>query len=225
VSAADLAQRATETELLDAGVPPEETRRSLADLRLVNRLPGGRGRVLAAVRPFLEAAERPRLLDVGCGSGDVPAFVARAFGRRLTAVGLDLKPLHLESAPDGVLRVVGDARRLPFRPATFDVVTASLFLHHFDPPQIAPLLRSLYALARRALVVSDLQRARAFYLFGRAFFPLMFRSPVSVEDGLLSIRRAFTASELRSAFAEAGIPARIHRAFPYRLLAIAEKRP
>jgi hypothetical protein len=74
-------------------------------------------------------------------------------------------------------------------------------------------------------VVSDLQRARAFYLFGRAFFPLMFRSPVSVEDGLLSIRRAFTASELRSAFAEAGIPARIHRAFPYRLLAIAEKRP
>jgi SAM-dependent methyltransferase len=223
VSAKGLAQRATETELLDEGVPPDEARRSLADLRLVNRLPGGRARLLRAVRPFLEGSEHPRLLDVGCGSGDVPAFIARAFGGRLTAVGVDLKPLHLESAPGGVLRVVGDARRLPFGPASFDVVTASLFLHHFDPPQVAPLLRSLYALARRALVVSDLQRARAFYLFGRAFFPLMFRSRVSVEDGLLSIRRAFTERELRAAFAEAGIPARIRRGFPYRLLAIAER--
>ena len=69
----------------------------------------------------------------------------------------------------------------------------------------------------------DLQRARAFYLFGRACFPLMFRSRVSVEDGLLSIRRAFTAAELRAAFSEAGIPARVLPAFPYRLLAVAER--
>jgi hypothetical protein len=153
----------------------------------------------------------------------VPAFIARAFEGRLTAVGLDLKPLHLEAAPGGVLRVAGDARRPPFRPASFDVVTASLFLHHFDAPDVAPLLRALFALARRALVVSDLQRARLFYAFGRAAFPLMFRSRVSVEDGLLSIRRGFTAAELGSAFAEAGIPVRIRRAHPYRLLAIAEK--
>jgi hypothetical protein len=51
----------------------------------------------------------------------------------------------------------------------------------------------------------------------------MFRSRVSVEDGLLSIRRGFTASELRAAFAEAGIPVRVRRAFPYRLLAVAER--
>jgi len=103
------------------------------------------------------------------------------------------------------------------------VVTASLFLHHFDPPEVAPLLRVLFAAARRALVVSDLQRARLFYAFGRAFFPLMFRSRVSVQDGLLSIRRGFTAGELRSAFSEAGIPVRIRRVAPFRLLAIAEK--
>jgi SAM-dependent methyltransferase len=223
VSGIDLAQRARETELLDDGVAPDEARRSLADLRLVNRLPGGRGRLLGTVRPFLEGTDRPRLLDVGCGSGDVPAFIARAFDGRLTAVGVDLKPLHLEEAPDGVLRVAGDARRLPFGPRSFDVVTASLFVHHFDPPEVASLLRTLYGLARRALVVSDLQRARAFYLFGRAFFPLMFRSRVSVEDGLLSIRRGFTAAELGAAFAEAGIPVRVRRVFPYRLLAIAER--
>jgi hypothetical protein len=45
---------------------------------------------------------------------------------------------------------------------------------------------------------------------------------VSVEDGLLSIRRAFRPPELRQAFERAGIPrVTIERVFPYRLLAIA----
>ena len=68
MSGLDLAQRARETELLDEGVSPDEARRSLADLRLVNRLPGGRGRLFRAVRPFLEGTDRPRLLDVGFAS-------------------------------------------------------------------------------------------------------------------------------------------------------------
>jgi hypothetical protein len=89
---------------------------------------------------------------------------------------------------------------------------------------VAPLLASLFALARRGLVVNDLHRARVPYLFGRVAFPLLFRSPVSVADGLLSIRRAFRPEELRAAFAEAGIPGvRIRRSFPYRLVAVAER--
>jgi hypothetical protein len=103
------------------------------------------------------------------------------------------------------------------------VVTASLFLHHFDGPALGPVLRGLFAVARRALVVNDLRRARVPYAFGRIAFPLLLRSPVSVEDGLLSIRRAFTERELAAAFAEARIPVRIRRAWPYRLLAVAEK--
>jgi hypothetical protein len=86
------------------------------------------------------------------------------------------------------------------------------------------LLRSLYALAARALVVNDLRRARVPYVFGRAAFPLLFRSRVSVEDGLVSIRRSFREPELRAAFAAAGIPSvRIERTWPYRLLAVAER--
>jgi hypothetical protein len=55
---------------------------------------------------------------------------------------------------------------------------------------------------------------------------MLFRSPVSVADGLLSIRRAFRPAELADAFAAAGIPdVRIRRTFPYRLIAVAERRP
>jgi SAM-dependent methyltransferase len=222
----DLGARADDPEALDLGVQPEEALRSLADLRFVNRWLGNRGRFAAAVLPYLRASARPRLLDVGCGSGDVPVQLRRALDGRLAAVGADLKLLHLQAAPSELLRVVADVRALPFAPGTFDVVTASLFLHHFDDRALPGVLSALYALARRALVVNDLRRARIPYLFGRATFPLLFKSRVSVEDGLISIRSSFREPELRTAFAAAEIPTvRIWRSWPYRLLAVAEKAP
>jgi SAM-dependent methyltransferase len=223
---ADLGRRATEAESLDVGVSEAEALRSLADLRLVNRWLGARRRLRRLVLPHLQASAHPRLLDVGCGSGDVSADLVQASPRPVQAVGLDLKWLHVRQVPPAVLPVAGDVRALPFPPRSFDVVLVSLFLHHFDDPDVPGVLRGLYALARRALVVTDLERAQVPYLFGRAFFRLLFRSPVSANDGLLSIRRAFRREELLSAFASAGLGhARIVRAFPYRLLAVAERTP
>jgi SAM-dependent methyltransferase len=220
----DLARRATLPELLDEGVPEEEARRSLADLRFVNRWLGGRRALSAAVSPLLRGLDRPRLLDVGCGSADLPAHLVRRGPRPILAVGADLKLAHLREAPPEVRPVVADVRGLPFAPGAFDVVTASAFLHHFDAAELPGLLRALFALARRGLVVNDLRRARVPYLFGRLTFRWIFRSPVSVADGLVSIRRGFTPAELRTAFAEAGIvPVRVRRSFPYRLVAVAEK--
>ena len=222
----DLRTRASEPEALDVDVAPDEALRSLADLRFVNRWLGNRGRFVHAVLPYLKASPRPRLLDVGCGSGDVTAVLRRALEGRLAAAAVDIKLLHLQAAPRELLRVVADARRLPFAPDTFDVVTASLFLHHFDQAALPDLLRALYALARRALVVNDLRRARVPYVFGKAVFPLLFKSRVSVEDGLISIRSSFREPDLRAAFTAAGVPSvRIERTWPYRLLAVAEKSP
>ena len=174
------------------------------------------------MRPHLPPGGR--LLDVGCGSGDVPAFLLKHLPGPLLAVGVDVKTLHLRAAPRAVRGVVADVRRLPFPDGAFDVVTASLFLHHFDEEALPGVLAGLYRLARRALVVNDLHRARVPYLFGRVAFPLLFRSRVSVEDGLLSIRRGFRADELRAAFTRAGLPAvTVRRLFPYRLLVVAAR--
>jgi ubiquinone/menaquinone biosynthesis C-methylase UbiE len=220
----DLSRRSTEPELLDEGVAEAEALGSLRDLRWVNRWLGGRSSIVRAVLPLLRGRPAPRLLDVGCGSADLPALLVRLSGGRVRAVGVDLKPLHLKQAPAGVRPVVADVRRLPFGPASFDVVTASLFLHHFDAAEAPLVLRELYAIARGAVVVNDLRRARLPYLFGRAVFPLVFRSRVSVNDGLVSIRRAFTVEEMRQAFEDAGIhPVELRRRFPYRIVAVARK--
>jgi SAM-dependent methyltransferase len=220
----DLQKRATDPELLDLGVSPEETLRSLADLRFVNRFLGNRGPFTRAVADLLVGVERPWILDVGCGSADVPARLAQQLGRPVQVVALDIKLLHLQAAPASLHRVVGDVHALPFRPLSFDVVTASLFMHHFDAPELPGVLRSLFALCRRGLVVNDLRRARVPYLFGRATFRLLFRSAVSVEDGLVSIRRAFTPAELRQGFVDADLPqVDIRRTWPYRLLGSARR--
>ncbi len=80
----------------------------------------------------------------------------------------------------------------------------------------------MFALTRKALVVNDLRRARVPLVFARLVFPWIFRSSVSVQDGLTSIRRAFTPGDLRDAFAAAGLSrVEIRRVFPYRLIAVA----
>ena len=219
----DLSQRALEAELLDAEVSDPVAAIALGDLRLVNRWLGNRGRLLAVVRPFLESRPGARLLDVGCASADILDFLRRSATPSPLAVGLDIKLLHLRDAPRQVRCVVGNVSHLPFPPVAFDVVTVSLFLHHFASEEIPPLLRSLYALAKQALIVNDLERARVPYAFARLALPLLFRSRLSVADGLLSIRRGFTRTELAEAFAQAAIPVRIERSFPYRLLAVATK--
>ncbi|HLA78759.1 MAG TPA: methyltransferase domain-containing protein [Vicinamibacteria bacterium] len=203
-------------------MPEAEVRRSLADLRFVNRWLGNRRLLAATVSGLLDGIDKPRLLDVGCGSGDLVEHFRRQCPRPLLAVGLDIKLTHLRSVPPLVRTVVADVRQLPFPPGSFDVVTASLFLHHFDTAELVPLLRGLHLLARRALVVNDLRRARVPYLFGRLAFSWLFASPVSVADGLVSIRRGFRCSELQDAFKNAGIPVRVERSWPYRLLAVAE---
>ena len=219
-----LARRATEAKLLDLGVPEAEVRRSLGDLRFVNRWLAGRGALLQAVRPHLRGGGR--LLDVGCGSADQPAFLKRHCPGHVVAVGVDVKLLHLQDVPADVCAVVADVRDLPFADRSFDVVTASHFLHHFEDDQIPPLLSGLYRLARGAVVVNDLHRHAVPLLFGRVLFPILFRSPVSVSDGLLSIRRGFRPAELRAAFDAAGCPhVSIRRRFPYRVVAVASRRP
>jgi SAM-dependent methyltransferase len=226
VEVIDLARRATDPERLDAEVSAEEAIRSLGNLRFVNRWLGGRETLLGAITPLLDGRPRTSLLDVGCGSADLPGWLAEAHPGRLFTVGVDRKALHVRQSPPGVERVVADARDLPFAEESFDIVMASLFLHHFDEPELPRVLHGLFRVARHALVVNDLRRARVPYCFVRLVFPWLFHSPVSVSDGLVSIRRGFRQQELLRAFEQARIPdVRIVRRFPYRLLAVARKLP
>ena len=95
------------------------------------------------------------LLDVGTGGADIPlALLARA-GRRgrgaRRSSGIDSRPEVLAAAvvarpavaaTPGLELHVGDGRSLPYADGSFDVVHASMVLHHLPPDEaVAPAPR------------------------------------------------------------------------------------
>ena len=111
-----------------------------------------------------------------------------------------------------------DATALPFRDGAFDVVTASLFLHHFSTDQAADVLRECARVATSAVVVNDLRRHRVPWAFTSALGWLRVLSPMSRNDGPLSVLKGFTESELLGVGRAVSPAARVRRAPGYRLL-------
>lgn len=189
-------------EILDQpGVDAALQVRSLADVALANRLFGGGRAVLAELRQLLPGHGAPMtLLDVGSGIGDIPHRAMRLAaqrGIRLSCVALDAAEALARACRErGSMPTCGDARALPFADRSVDVVTCSQLLHHFADDEARLVLRELDRVARRRVIVADLQRSwLAFAGIWAASFPLGFH-PVSRHDGMVSVLRGFTAGEL-----------------------------
>ena len=184
---------------LDAGL----RLRSLADVGRANALFGGTRAVLAELDIALASspARSATLLDVGTGLGDIPrraVEMARGRGVTLHAAGVELAESLARGARGFDFPVAcADARALPFASGSFDYVTCSQLLHHFEGEPALALLRELHRVARRLVIVSELRRswfaAAGIWL---ASYPLRFH-PVSRHDGVVSVFRGFRRGELR----------------------------
>lgn len=204
-----LGTRADASELLDGGrLSIPEVEQNLADLALLNRLPGGTAASIEGIGRLVGSNADPRVLDVGTGRGDMPlAFVKR--GWRTT--GLDINPDVLrvarqETAAQPLVDIVaGDGRSLPFDDDSFDVAHSSLFIHHFEPAEAVAVLGELRRVARRGVVVNDLRRGLMPLLATGASALAFGRSRVTWTDGIASARRSYTLAELDELLAEAGL--------------------
>ena len=75
-----------------------------------------------------------RLLDAGCGDGEV----ARLLRPRVAeVVAVDVEPAPGWKDEPGLAFAVANAERLPYADATFDVVHSKDSLHHMDDPRAA----------------------------------------------------------------------------------------
>jgi len=204
---------------------------ALRDLNRVNRFLRGSKILIDAIRPCLQKqldGQTLTILDVGTGGADLPIDIvleARRMGKRvqITAVEKDETTAAYARAQTGTYPEIdvqlADATKLPFAPGSFDVVMASLFLHHFDDAAAAQLLKDFRAIARRAVLVNDLRRHLIPWAFIGLAAHVTGRHPMFCHDAPLSVLRGFTATELRNAAKEAGVPrATLVRRFPYRLL-------
>ena len=151
------------------------------------------------------------VLDVGAASGDSGAVMRESFPQA-TVISLDYKTHHLLRAAQP--KLAADAFRLPFRSNSFDMVTCSLFLHHFTDDQIVVLLNEFAGVARRAVIINDLERHRLAYYFLPATRWLFGWDRITLHDGPISVQAGFTERELRALAQRAGfrnINTRVHR--------------
>jgi ubiquinone/menaquinone biosynthesis C-methylase UbiE len=187
-------------ELLDLdGAPLAEVARALADLRRYNRWLGGRAVLLRLLSS--EGLDRFSLLDVGSASGDLAEAVLSRFPRARVAL-CDRKPAHLPGRGE---RTAAVAHALPFPRGSFDYVAASLLLHQFRDHQVVEALREFGRVARRAVLVNDLERHWLPLCFVRMSAPVFARSPITRHDAPASVRQAFHLEDLARLAREAGL--------------------
>ena len=117
------------------------------------RFVGGQGlteRVDWALEPLVSGA---RLLDLGCGSGDVLSSAVDRFPYLAAAVGMDLTPEMLALARHrlkdtcGLLQAnahVGSAAGLPLKDGRFDLVTSLNLIHELPRDAVPPLLGEVH---------------------------------------------------------------------------------
>lgn len=227
MTAGPLAPSPIGRELLDdPGADPGAVARSLRNIARSNRWFGGAAAVCHGLARVLDGVPRGTgltLLDLGTGAGDLPrAAVAWAAGRgiRLRPLGLELSRVAAGLAREaGVPCAVGCAGTPPVREKSVDLVLASQLVHHLAPASAVQLLRICNRLARVGVVVADLRRGPLAPLAFRVGAGALGFDRHTLSDGLTSIRRGYTAGELRALLAEAGVPGRVARHPMYRLVA------
>ena len=234
----DFSERAELEEQIDGPCSYEELRDCLRHLAWVNRLTRAHRPVMlwmervASSYPTSENPDvghprhRPlKIVDVGCGYGDMLRRIERWAGRRGVAVelvGVDVNANAVRAAREAtpaasrITWVHGTACASP-EAAGADLVTATCMMHHLPEAEIVRLLEWMERTARAGWFLVDLHRKPVPY----RVFDVAMRGPwwhrFIRPDGLRSIRRSFLDEDWRRMCASAGLDA--------GAVAIREHRP
>ncbi len=198
-------ERLVEPEWLD-GLPASDpdAARSREDLRRINRLMGHVGIMARLLRRADLGIGCCSLADLGAGDGSFALDLVRCLSPRIrisTVTLVDRVALLSAEAHAGFVRtdcaveaVCADVFTWlqETRPAT--VMTANLFLHHFDNEQLARLLK-LAAAQSEAFVACEPRRCWLSRT-GSSLLGLLGCAAVTRHDAAVSVRAGFAGREL-----------------------------
>jgi SAM-dependent methyltransferase len=179
--------------------------RRLEGRKAAYRFSDGPDARLLVVEAVAERVPR-RVLDVGCGTGDLAQMVADRTGAEVTAIDQSPRMVELARAR-GVDARVADAAGLPFPDAAFDCVVAAWMLFHVPDLDrvLAEIVRVLADDGRLVAATNSEEHGRELYeLFGVEHEPLPFRS----ENGEALLRSRFAQVARRDAFGWVTFPSR-----------------
>jgi SAM-dependent methyltransferase len=236
-----LTARATTPELMDdLTLASAELRQNLDELETINTWLGGYQPVLGALARLqarFPVGRALRLADLGSGGGDTLRHVARWARRRGVAselVGVDANDFMLgyaaaksQAYPEIQYQQL-DIFSPEFANQPYDILTASLFCHHFTDAELVALLRRWHHQAGLAVVINDLHRHPLAYYSIKYLTKLLGGSRLVQHDAPLSVARAFSRQDWEKLLAQAGITQyelRWRWAFRWQVIIYAEASP
>ncbi len=151
------------------------------------------------------------ILDVGCGAGWLSYKLQDRYpdcditGIEINdeAIKFAAKQAHKNKKTPTFRLIEHPDLREPDK--SVDVITCSLVVHHIPTEEdIIELLRRCGKVARKAIIISDLERNGLSTIMFRHVMAPLFNNKITKHDGELSVRRSFTETEYKSFLTKAG---------------------
>lgn len=213
------AQRSTEKEWMDdLDCSGEILQQTLRELNTINHWLGGNRVTTHGLDQLLRdfPQEEYTIADIGGGGGDRIAVMDQWAQKRKISVkfiGIDanwniielagVRQSELSTVRWEVQNVFDDT----FSQEKVDIVTCTLFTHHFTDAELKVLFVALRRKARLGIVVNDLHRHPLAYYSIKWLTRAFSRSPMVQNDASLSVLRSFSQNDWQRILESADITA------------------
>lgn len=211
------ARRSGEKELMDdlecSGEVLEQT---LRELKTINRWLGGNHVTTDGLAKIMKRHPKEvyRIADIGCGGGDMIQVMSqwtKSRRQRVDFTGIDANKNIIDLARVKLKELSNVRWRVQnvFDPGFLlektDIITCTLFTHHFTDQELIGLIQAFRAKASLGIVINDLHRHWFAFHSIRILTRLFSKSPMVRNDASLSVMRSFSRSDLERILDDAGI--------------------
>ena len=214
----DLSARATGLEIMDdLHVNGPDLDQALVELDGINYLLGGNYVTLDGMAQVLgrrSSSVKYVIADLGCGSGDMLRRIRSLMDKRhleASLTGFDANPNVIRfviAKTPARCRIQFEALNIfseEFRRRKFDVVTATLFFHHFTNTELISFFKGLKEQVSLAMIINDIHRHWFAYYAIRWLTRIFSRSAMVKHDAAVSVARSFRKAELQNILLQAGL--------------------
>jgi ubiquinone/menaquinone biosynthesis C-methylase UbiE len=216
----NLSYRSNEKELIDdLELDNDALRQNLEELALINKYLGGNQVTTSGLSRLLPNSQitnqqsQLRIADLGCGGGDmlmVMADWAKKKGIDAQFIGIDANDFMIDFGTKrtanypNISYLHQDIYSEAFKEKSFDIVTMTLFCHHFSDESLVTLLQQLKKQTRIGIVINDIHRHWFAYHSIAWITKLFLKSYLVKNDAKLSVWRAFVREDLEKIIQKAG---------------------
>lgn len=230
----DFSKRSAATEIMDdLNCSGNVVRQTLLEIEFINKTLGGNAVTLNGIKKLIGKSDKKEfsIADMGCGGGGMLKQIEH-WGEKENVhfylTGIDANQHIIDYAasfwPDESFQWKCEDILQP-KQDRYDIIAATLFLHHFNESELNEILSDWYERVNIGIIINDLHRHPLAYYSIKLLTKLFSNSSMVKYDAPLSVLRGFTKKDLESILKKTGIENYTLKwkwAFRYQL--IIEKR-